>query len=480
MDVLERMKKGIGKWLSIAALGFGLASPAVGKEAAMTAPAELQRQENETAQKSIDIMFNIKREEPKIQLPSLELKLDFEGSGTKHYHPPKYGFEYEEIIPRVNEEGMIIAAGNQERRNMKKRFMTAPFSDAFRNFPSYLLLNGVAANEYFESNDFINLEEHVKLFDDYNEKPFDYWDWSLKIPLNTFAAFVGTVFWHELGHARAAFYLGGKDIQIHVPDFSRGLFGSASYIPKKDMSALEENIITAAGVDATSTMGNYLYQSLKSGNIPEGMKPFVATTALFMSADRHRNLWSSAIRNFLRGPAGSFSDFNRMMLRSYNPRLLEGFYVDIEDTGYFDTETGHVKLFEKGHFYTTGDHGDFDEMPPVYVYADSEGNWRKRLDDPYGHMQLVAKPCKNAAGISGVCPVLEAKIAPSVQRKIDIAYGVALGASLLELGLRFDEIKYLVGTALGNNPKAPEGFGVLKAGFYPIQDGFFISIDGEW
>ena len=68
-----------------------------------------------------------------------------------------------------------------------------------------------------------------------------------------------------------------------------------------------------------------------------------------------------------------------------------------------------------------------------------------------------------------------------LQKKMDIAYGVAIGASVLELGLRWKEISFLTQTALGMDAKKPKGYDIFHAGMYPLPEGgFFVSIDGVW
>jgi hypothetical protein len=319
-------------------------------------------------------------------------------------------------------------------------------------------------------SEFINLEEHSKLFDDYNKKPFDFNKWFLKLPAYSLAGFVGTVFWHELGHARKALYFGAEDIKIHGPELSKERVGSTSYsFPShRNITPHEKNIIYAAGVEATSVMSNYLYQSLKTGKISENIEPFAATTALIMMADRHKYLWSTAIKNYLRTDIPRGNDFHDIMTKAFDEPLLDGIYVD--DFNIYGV------FFQKGHFYRKDNEGKYQE---IIHYADKEGNFHK-LVDKNNYKNVRVKQYTDKYGIKRHRIRYVNPKQNKIQKNIDIAYGVALGMSVLELGLRWKEISYLANTALGNNPKPPEGHDILKAGFYPIDNGIFVSVDGVW
>ncbi|MBU2590098.1 MAG: M50 family metallopeptidase [Nanoarchaeota archaeon] len=275
----------------------------------------------------------------------------------------------------------------------------------------------------------------------------DWTNYFVEVPLNTFGSFILTVFAHELGHATTAKLLGCEDVRLHGPDLSKGLFGASSYtFPKnRDLTKNEQNLISAYGTGTTSSLSDLLYQAIKEDNVPDSLKQLTATASLMMLADRHRYLWSSALKNYLRMEIDSSNDFHSIMKRSVDNRLS---WTDINNQGFFHGVEG---LYQK----------DKDGNPvKLRFYADKEGKFRE-LIKKYDVETIKKMP-------------------DNIQKKLDISYGVALGASLLELGLRWEEIAFLTQTALGMDAKKPEGFNLFHAGFYPIENGFFISLDGTW
>ena len=311
---------------------------------------------------------------------------------------------------------------------------------------------------------------------------FSYNDWLFKlfVELPTYSAvsFVSTVTLHELGHAADFKLLGCNDVRFKI--FQDGNVASVGCLDEQfseQINNYERNLISAVGVENTTNLSHFLYQSIKTDSIPKKLKPLFATMALFAMFDRHRYLWSGAIRHYLRQQSRAGHDFMNMMNTMFDKQpKFDGVYAASDGLNCFYNDGESYVSLKKGHLYEKNENGEFREVQGVY--ADDEGKWRERFDkNNYPHYVLA--PCEHGNGscVYSVNPNEERN------RKIkDVAYGIALGMSVIELGLRFNEIKYLVNTALGYEPEPPKGFDVIKAGFYPIKNGFFVSIDGvhDW
>jgi len=276
------------------------------------------------------------------------------------------------------------------------------------------------------------------------DKPIDWTNYFVKIPFNAGLSFIATVFAHEIGHATTAKLLGAKDVKIHGPNFSKGLMGSSSYTPPDNLTDFQENLISSYGTGTTSFLSDIFYQALKEDQIPDALKQLTATTSLMMLADRHRYIWSSAIKNYLRMDICPFDDFNQIMQRSFDSRL------DLEDLSNQGLKILNNIIVHK------------DTNQPLRIYADKQGKFRELMKQHN-------------------VEYLKEDMPKSLQKKIDVAYGIALGMSALELGLRWEEISFLTQTALGMDAKRPEGHDLFHAGFYPLlEGGFFVSLDGTW
>lgn len=445
---------------------------------------ELDREATANANKNLKDMFGIEGGEKQ---PPYQLELNFKKE-TEYAHP-SWGFEHDDIIPGVNEEG--IRQYNKEQKEKKEiERLSNDFHiqvDYLESQPSHLEMDKEKLKEFIASNSYIDLEERIKIVNEYNKRSFDVRKWIVELPAYSLVAYAAKVFWHELGHARTAFYFGCKNIEMHGPVIEVGSLGpyfdypyfvkvgSVRHGMPADMTAYEDNIISAAGVEATTVMAHYLYQSLKTGKVPVKLKPFVATLALFNMADRHSYLWSSAIRNYRRGEMSGGNDFHNVLGNPFIEPELEGSYV-FDKGGYWVGGGCPIEQIKTcGVFLEHGDIIRFDEngTPSKFrPFVDKEGKFRQFLEKNNYHNVRMENLRKGR------------DLHPGLQKNIDIAYGVALGMSALELALRWGEIKYLVGTALGNNPEPPEDFEVSKAGLYllPGGHGFFISIDGihDW
>ena len=205
-----------------------------------------------------------------------------------------------------------------------------------------------------------------------------WWEYFIDIP----AAFVLTVVWHETGHYIVANMFGYENVQMHGPDFGRGLMASVSW-ENANPSQLQRTLVSAAGVGFTTGANLGLTALLKNDIVPDWMRPITATTSLMMMADRHRYIWSAAIKHW----AGMSMDAN-----------------DIES------------------IVTTNFHS-------------IEGQ--------------------------------------------DAAYGVLVAASAIELALRWEEISYLVRTAIGQEVKVPEGLDIMP-GLYPYGSTLMLGASGEF
>ncbi|MBR9683919.1 hypothetical protein GOV03_05270 [Candidatus Woesearchaeota archaeon] len=289
-------------------------------------------------------------------------------------------------------------------------------------------------------------------FIDVEENNFDWKNYFIEVPLNSLSAFVTTVLWHELvGHALTAKYMGCKHIEINGPDINKQSFASVT-VTNSGFTKYERNLFHSAGVEATSALSHLLYQGLKKDQFPEDMKQVIATTSLFMIIDRHRYIWSTAIKNYSGSEIDRSNDFKNVMTTAGTPELLPGMLMER------DHPVNGI-ILKKGNIYYFKNN---DRSKPYHFrpFVDKKGDFRKFLNPEfYFNRQRSNK---------------------TLQRNIDLAYGVALTMSAVELGLRWKEIFYLTETALGGNPKAPEGYDVLKAGFYPIEKGFLVSVDGTW
>ncbi len=67
----------------------------------------------------------------------------------------------------------------------------------------------------------------------------------------------------------------------------------------------------------------------------------------------------------------------------------------------------------------------------------------------------------------------------SSQEAKDAAYGVLFAASAIELALRWEEVWYLVNTAIGRQVEVPEGLGILP-GMYPYGSTLMLGASGEF
>lgn len=306
----------------------------------------------------------------------------------------------------------------------------------------------------YNESEFIDIEKH---FEEESTDP-DYKHLFLALPANIITGYATKLFWHEaIGHALTAKYLGCEGIEIHGPSITYGSIASTSFIPK-ELNDFELNLINAAGTEATTNAGLALYEALKNNKVPESIKPWAATTSFLMLLDRHQYILGTVLLHYLGKEIHGGNDFHSIMTGAFEKPELEGFYSSDEKSYFINGIQVH-----KGDIlrWKTNDEGK-REMYKFIPYVDKEGRFRKFFDQSrYKNMRINGKD-------------------KDLQKKLDIAYSIAAGMSILELGLRHKEIAYLVGTALGGNPEPPEGYEIFKTGFYPIPNGFFISIDGTF
>lgn len=319
-----------------------------------------------------------------------------------------------------------------------------------------------------DGSELINLEEHVKNLDDYNRKSFDAKKWVIEIPAYALAGYFTKLLWHELGHVRTAAYFGAEEIGIHFFDKKIGAAAFVSYAVPADMSSHEQNLVSAAGCEATTTASFVLYNMLKHNAVPEKLKPFVAVTSLLMLLDRHQYLTGTAFLNYTKRQIHEGNDFDNIIRRAFGE--FKGIYVDGHDFRY------NGQMLKNGNYYMDDGKGSYKELQ---IYADKEGKWRE-MADRNNYVNVIKGRCVNDKSVTYDCNKWAYPKDSRLQQTRDMVYGIAVGMSALELGLRWKEINYLFNAAIGKNPKAPEGFEVLKAGVYPLPGGFITSIDGAW
>lgn len=297
---------------------------------------------------------------------------------------------------------------------------------------------------YEVDNPEVTITKQAKIEND----DIDWVNYFVEVPLNLGLSYVTTVLAHEFGHATTAKILGLDGVKIHGPELSKGLIASYSYIEHfdKPTSKFNSNLIAINGTGTTSMLSELFYQALKEDQIPGKLKQLTATSSLIMLADRHRYLWSAAIKNFLRMAPLENGDMDAMMKVSLDDRLQ---WENLRAQGFINND-GLCLKDKKG------------KLTKFRFYADKEGKFRKLIKQHDPETLLNPMPKK-------------------LQKRMDIAYGVALGMSVLELGLKWEQIAFLTQTALGMDAKKPESFDVIKSGFYPLPGGgLFISIDGTW
>lgn len=170
--------------------------------------------------------------------------------------------------------------------------------------------------------DYLN-ENNIDFNSEYTTSWWEY-------PINAAGGFMLTLVWHEFGHYAMAGMFGAKGLEMHIFDSECGESGLAcvKYIKGycrdrlcrdyvSEVSQLQETIISAAGTGFT-TMGNVgLTALLQSDSVPDWSRSFIATTSLMMMADRHRYIWSSAIKHWA-GMENTGSDIDNIITTNFS------------------------------------------------------------------------------------------------------------------------------------------------------------------
>ncbi|MDP3698563.1 MAG: hypothetical protein Q8R47_03170 [Nanoarchaeota archaeon] len=65
------------------------------------------------------------------------------------------------------------------------------------------------------------------------------------------------------------------------------------------------------------------------------------------------------------------------------------------------------------------------------------------------------------------------------EKNLDLAYGIAMSVSALELFLRREELGYLINTALGKPAEIPRGIEDLNPFFYMSDKALIVGLQGE-
>ena len=163
--------------------------------------------------------------------------------------------------------------------------MESPFTPAVDLFPSQditIPAGEITVEDYLDEN---NIEYSSQF-------TTSWWEY----PINLAGSYVLTVAWHEFGHYTVANLFGMDNVQMHGPDFSRGLLASVSY--EGNPSQLQRTIMSSAGMGFT-TIGNLSLTSLLQNDVlPDWSRSFAATTSLMMMLDRHRYILFAGVKHF--------------------------------------------------------------------------------------------------------------------------------------------------------------------------------------
>lgn len=262
--------------------------------------------------------------------------------------------------------------------------LEAPFVPQPNLFPAdeiRISARHITVEDYLEQNNI-----------DFNSQFTTSW-W--EYPLNIGGGYIASLVLHEFGHYTLAQMFGAQDVEMHILD---GQCGSAPGCVKFRMQTcrdrlcrdvdryvgqLQETLIYAGGVLFT-TGGNIAITSLLEEDlVPDWSRSFVATTSLFMMADRHAYIWNNAIKHWM-GKESPGNDISNIVNSNFS--------------------------------------------------------------------------------------------SPEAR---DAAFGVLVAASAVELALRWEEIWYLVNTAIGRQVEVPKGLGILP-GLYPYGSVLMLGASGEF
>lgn len=161
----------------------------------------------------------------------------------------------------------------------------APFIPQVDLFPSQditIPARKITVEDYLEQNNI-----------DYSSQfTTNWWEY----PINLAGSYVLTVAWHEFGHYALANLFGMDNVQMHGPDFSRGLMASVSW--EGNPSQFQRTLLSSAGMGFT-TIGNVSLTSLLQNDVlPDWSRSFAATTSLMMMLDRHRYILFAGVKHF--------------------------------------------------------------------------------------------------------------------------------------------------------------------------------------
>jgi hypothetical protein len=134
-------------------------------------------------------------------------------------------------------------------------------------------------------------------------------------PVLNLACGVGlTIAWHELGHIAMVSITGARVASVSGP--SRTGVATVSWTtPREHLST--EWLRSAGGILWTTSGGLGLELLLRTDRRLGGLRPILAATALMMALDRHRYLWSAALRNFTRLGHSSGNDIHNIMRAAF-------------------------------------------------------------------------------------------------------------------------------------------------------------------
>ncbi|MFO8016900.1 MAG: hypothetical protein R6U32_07410 [Candidatus Woesearchaeota archaeon] len=121
-----------------------------------------------------------------------------------------------------------------------------------------------------------------------------------EIALNSAISYFMTVYTHELGHCAVAQAYGLDGIKVEFTMDSEKVAYS-SYDEGADLSNDQKALLNAGGVLATRANYEALTFLMKKDKVPEKMKPFVSTFALFSRFDMPYQMMAGAREHFFDG-----------------------------------------------------------------------------------------------------------------------------------------------------------------------------------
>jgi hypothetical protein len=265
MSIIEKLKKNkVVRWVALAGAGLGcsLSPPAYAKKPEPTPYADVIQKENSQT--------------------NLKLPKDYNNRlWTEPLEDPKKG----KLEEKVDENPMLdynLAVGEEKRK------------ENFGNVEGYVELSDLFNNQV----DFKSMPA--------NGTSTNYAD----IALNSVIAYTLTLGLHEVGHLAIGSLVGYRDGKIEGP--GEGCVLSTRL--RRNSPTTEKELAFASGGFIFTTAANTAMETLLATNsVPARMRPLAATTALFTLFDRHRYMWSSALKYLVGIKQSPYDDVNHIL-----------------------------------------------------------------------------------------------------------------------------------------------------------------------